>query len=52
VESVAIDGTSVRETATELRVSEGAIRMTMHRALKRLAALAESAGGRPPGGQT
>jgi RNA polymerase sigma-70 factor (ECF subfamily) len=44
IEAVAIDGTSVRETATELRVSEGAIRMTMHRALARLAAFAENAG--------
>lgn len=50
VEAVTIDGASVRETAAELRVSEGAIRMTMHRALKRLAALAESAGGGPSGG--
>ena len=50
VETVAIDGVSVRDTAAALRVSEGAIRMTMHRALKRLAALAEGA-ARPPGGQ-
>jgi RNA polymerase sigma-70 factor (ECF subfamily) len=50
IEAVTIDGASVRETAAELRVSEGAIRMTMHRALKRLAALAESAGGGPSGG--
>jgi RNA polymerase sigma-70 factor (ECF subfamily) len=49
IEAVTIDGTSVRETAAELRVSEGAIRMTMHRALKRLAALAESADGGPSG---
>jgi RNA polymerase sigma-70 factor (ECF subfamily) len=46
VEAVAMDGASVRETANRLSVSEGAIRMTMHRALKRLAALADAAGGR------
>lgn len=51
VEAVAIDGTSVREAAAELRVTEGAIRMTMHRALKRLAALAGSTGSGPTGGR-
>jgi RNA polymerase sigma-70 factor (ECF subfamily) len=40
VEAVAVDGATVRETAAALEVSEGAIRMTMHRAFKRLAALA------------
>jgi RNA polymerase sigma-70 factor, ECF subfamily len=40
VEALAIEGVSVRETADALQVTEGAVRMTMHRAMKRLAALA------------
>jgi RNA polymerase sigma-70 factor (ECF subfamily) len=40
VEAVAIDGASVRETAQALQVTEGAVRMTMHRAMKRLSTLA------------
>lgn len=44
VEAVAIDGISVRETAETLHVTEGAIRMTMHRAMKRLAGLARAGG--------
>jgi RNA polymerase sigma-70 factor (ECF subfamily) len=40
VEALAIEGASVRETADALQVTEGAVRMTMHRAMKRLAALA------------
>ncbi|MCB8876176.1 sigma-70 family RNA polymerase sigma factor [Acidisoma silvae] len=43
VEALAIDGASVRDTAAALHVTEGAVRMTMHRAIKRLAGLA---GGR------
>jgi RNA polymerase sigma-70 factor (ECF subfamily) len=49
VEAVAIDGASVRDTAAALHISEGAIRMTMHRAFKKLASLAEGAGGKNEG---
>ena len=49
VEAVAIGGASVRDTAAELHISEGAIRMTMHRAFKKLASLAEGAGGKNTG---
>jgi RNA polymerase sigma-70 factor (ECF subfamily) len=51
VEAVAIDGASVRDTAAVLHISEGAIRMTMHRAFKKLASLAEGAGGKNEGNQ-
>jgi RNA polymerase sigma-70 factor, ECF subfamily len=51
VEAVAIDGASVRDTAAVLHISEGAIRMTMHRAFKKLASLAEGAGGKNEGDQ-
>jgi RNA polymerase sigma-70 factor, ECF subfamily len=40
VQAVAIEGASVRETALRLGRSEGAIRVTLHRALARLAAAA------------
>jgi len=40
VRALAIDGTSVRATAQKLRTSEGAVRVTLHRALQRLAAAA------------
>jgi RNA polymerase sigma-70 factor (ECF subfamily) len=40
VEALAIDGASVRETADTLHLTDGAVRMTMHRAMKRLAGLA------------
>jgi RNA polymerase sigma-70 factor, ECF subfamily len=40
IEAVAMDGASISETAARLNASESAIRMTMHRALKKLAALA------------
>ncbi len=48
MEAIALDGASVRDTATAMQVTEGAIRMTMHRAIKRLTALAVS-GGRTTG---
>jgi len=51
VEAVAIDGASVRDTAAGLQISEGAIRMTMHRAFKKLASLAESAAAKNEGDQ-
>lgn len=44
VRSLAIDGASVRETATKLETSEGAVRVTFHRALQRLRALAGKEG--------
>jgi RNA polymerase sigma-70 factor, ECF subfamily len=45
VEAVALEGESIRGVASRLGTSEGAIRMTMHRALKKLAAWA----GQPDG---
>jgi RNA polymerase sigma-70 factor (ECF subfamily) len=40
VRSIAIDGASVRDTARKLETSEGAVRVTFHRALQRLRSLA------------
>lgn len=45
VSSLAIEGQSVRETAERLETSEGAIRVTLHRALRRLTAFADPAPG-------
>lgn len=42
VQSISINGRSVRETANRLQMSEGAVRVTLHRALKKLAALYRS----------
>lgn len=42
VRSISIEGTSVRETAERLKMSEGAVRVALHRALKSLAALYRS----------
>jgi RNA polymerase sigma-70 factor (ECF subfamily) len=39
VKSISINGGSVRETADRLRMTEGAVRVALHRALKTLAAL-------------
>lgn len=39
VRAISLDGTSVRETAARLSMTEGAVRVTLHRALKSLAAL-------------
>jgi RNA polymerase sigma-70 factor (ECF subfamily) len=38
VRSISIQGTSVRETAERLKMTEGAVRVALHRALKSLAA--------------
>lgn len=42
VQSISIKGNSVRETAARLDMSEGAVRVALHRALKMLAALFRS----------
>jgi RNA polymerase sigma-70 factor (ECF subfamily) len=42
VKSISINGSSVRETADRLRMTEGAVRVALHRALKTLAALCRS----------
>ena len=52
VRAWAIEGTSVRATAEKLGTTEGAVRVTLHRALKRLAAAAGLRGNRPPGAKT
>ena len=39
VMAISIEGASVRQTAERLNLSEGAVRVTLHRALKSLAAL-------------
>ena len=52
VRAWAIEGSSVRATAEKLGTSEGAVRVTLHRALKRLAAAAGLRGDRPPGAKT
>ncbi len=39
VRALAIDGASVRETATRLNISEGSVRVMFHRALRRLRSL-------------
>jgi RNA polymerase sigma-70 factor (ECF subfamily) len=36
---ISIDGSSVRETANRLHMTEGAVRVALHRALKTLAGL-------------
>jgi RNA polymerase sigma factor (sigma-70 family) len=42
VRSISIDGMSVRETANRLQMTEGAVRVALHRALKALAILYRS----------
>jgi RNA polymerase sigma-70 factor (ECF subfamily) len=37
VRSISLDGSSIRETADRLQMTEGAVRVTLHRALKTLA---------------
>lgn len=44
VRSIAIDGASVRDTAQKLSASEGAVRVSFHRALQRLRTLAKQKG--------
>ena len=46
VRSIAIDGDSVKDTARKLDTSEGAVRVTFHRALQRLRALAAGDSGK------
>ena len=45
VRSISVEGGSVRETATRLSMTEGAVRVALHRALKALAALYRSEPG-------
>lgn len=42
VRSISIDGDSVRETASRFQMTEGAVRVALHRALKSLALLCRS----------
>ncbi|MDL2399704.1 sigma-70 family RNA polymerase sigma factor [Rhizobium mayense] len=42
VRSISVEGTSVRETADRLKMTEGAVRVALHRALKALGALYRS----------
>lgn len=42
VRSISVEGTSVRETADRLKMTEGAVRVALHRALKALAVLYRS----------
>jgi RNA polymerase sigma-70 factor (ECF subfamily) len=39
VRSISLDGNSIRETAARLRMTEGAVRVALHRAIKALGAL-------------
>jgi RNA polymerase sigma factor (sigma-70 family) len=45
VRSISIRGTSIRETAQRLKMTEVAVRVSLHRALKNLGALYRSSGG-------
>jgi RNA polymerase sigma-70 factor (ECF subfamily) len=47
VRALAIEGASVRTTAQRLHISEGAVRMTLHRALERLTAAANLGRAQP-----
>ena len=42
VRSISMNGAGVRETAERLKMTEGAVRVALHRALKNLAALYRS----------
>jgi RNA polymerase sigma-70 factor (ECF subfamily) len=42
VKSISLNGNSIRETADRLQMTEGAIRVALHRALKTLGALYRS----------
>jgi RNA polymerase sigma factor (sigma-70 family) len=48
VRALAIEGDTVRATARKLRTSEGAIRMTFHRALQRLTGTPGAESAKPP----
>jgi RNA polymerase sigma factor (sigma-70 family) len=39
IRAISLDGSSVRDTATQLSMSEGAVRVALHRALRSLAAI-------------
>jgi RNA polymerase sigma-70 factor (ECF subfamily) len=51
VRALAVEGASVRSTAEKLQTSEGAVRVTFHRALQRLLAKAEPARTKPAKGK-
>ncbi|ACM27634.1 sigma-70 family RNA polymerase sigma factor [Rhizobium rhizogenes] len=51
VQALTIEGASVRETAEKLQTSEGAVRVTLHRALQRLASVAGVAPPKPSKGK-
>jgi RNA polymerase sigma factor (sigma-70 family) len=51
VRALAVEGASVRSTAERLQTSEGAVRVTFHRALQRLLAKAQPAGINPAKGK-
>jgi RNA polymerase sigma-70 factor (ECF subfamily) len=44
VSSISLDGESIRDTATKLNMTEGAVRVGFHRGLKKLAALYREGG--------
>jgi RNA polymerase sigma factor (sigma-70 family) len=44
VRSILLNGSSIRETAARLQMTEGAVRVTLHRALKALAVFYRSSG--------
>ncbi len=46
VQSISLDGKSIRDTADRLHITEGAVRVTLHRALKALAVFYRSSGTR------
>ncbi len=45
VAAIALDGDSIRDTASRLHMSEGAVRVTFHRGLKKLGTLFREEGG-------
>ncbi|MDR3377021.1 MAG: sigma-70 family RNA polymerase sigma factor [Ancalomicrobiaceae bacterium] len=45
VRSISLDGAGVKETAARLKMTEGAVRVALHRAMKALAALYRSGNG-------
>jgi RNA polymerase sigma-70 factor (ECF subfamily) len=46
VRSISLNGSSIRETADRVHMTEGAVRVTLHRALKALAVFYRSGGAR------
>jgi DNA-directed RNA polymerase specialized sigma24 family protein len=42
VKSISLDGNSIRDTADRLQMTEGAVRVALHRALKALGAIYRS----------